>query len=330
MSGTDSASSRNIGNTDSMDNDKMNIRKNTNSVSAERYVFWMDDLSVLYRDRAYTQFIPTGDMTRVEQLNSITRFCMYMILILILFDKTDELIYIPIIGIILCIVLFNVFDVDEKGKRKELLRMKKSREAMQVQSSDINYRTYQIDDDGEIVTIDIDAEEEQSYTDSQLSDLDPPTDYDLEIGYYDSDGKLQVGGYNPAVKSLKQQTDKENIKYTLDEMRLYENYKCRRPTSDNPFMNPSLDDFNKEDVPVACNADDEDINDQIKLKFNEDIYRDIEDVFDKKNSQRQFFTVAHNLPNDQEAFARWCYKFPATCKTNQERCLKYEDLRTKY
>jgi hypothetical protein len=95
-------------------------------------------------------------------------------------------------------------------------------------------------------------------------------------------------------------------------------------------MNSSAGDFNKENVPVACNADDEDINKDIDLKFNADLYRDIEDVFNKKNSQRQFYTVAHNVPNDQEAFARWCYKFPKTCKTDQERCLEYEDLRTKY
>ena len=50
-------------------------------------------------------------------------------------------------------------------------------------------------------------------------------------------------------------------------------------------MNPSIDDFNKESVPVACNADDEDINNEMALKFNQDMYRDIEDVFNKKNSR---------------------------------------------
>jgi hypothetical protein len=68
----------------------------------------------------------------------------------------------------------------------------------------------------------------------------------------------------------------------------------------------------------------------MEIKFNQDTYRDFEDVFNKKNSQRQFFTIAHNIPNDQEAFGRWLYKFPPTCKTDQTRCLKYQDLRTKY
>jgi hypothetical protein len=100
---------------------------------------------------------------------------------------------------------------------------------------------------------------------------------------------------------------------------------------DHHHISKHAPDFNNDNhSPVACNSDDEDIKQNMDLKFNEDMYHDIEDVFDKKNSQRQFFTVAHTIPNDMEAFANWCYKFPPTCKTNQERCLRYEDLRMKY
>lgn len=307
---------------------KTGILKNNDIISPERYIFWMDDVRILYKDENYTKFFPTSSMTRVEQLNSLTRFFIYLILILILMGSTNEFMYIPIIGIIVCIVMYNVFEIDINGKREELLRMRRKKENLKVVGPDINYRTYQIDDDGEIVTVDIDAEERQKYNDS-TDDLQP-TDYQLETGYYDSNGRLQIGGYNPAVRSLKKQNEIENIKYSLDEMRLYNSSRCRRPTADNPFMNPSQDDLNKENIPVACNSDDEDISQNLELKFNQDMYRDIEDVFDKKNSQRQFYTVAHNMPNDMEAFARWCYKFPANCKTNQDRCLRYEDLRTKY
>lgn len=307
-----------------------NLNNNPNVISPERYVFWMNDISVLFKNEAYIKFVPTEDMTRIEQLNAFTRFFIYLIIILFMFDRTDEFIYVPIIGIIMVIVLYNVFEADENGKREELLRMKRRKEAMIVQSSDLNYRTYQVDDNGQVVTVDIDQEESQRYKDSTESDSQMSADYELEVGYYGSNGKLQMGQYNDAVSSIKKQKQKEDIRYSLDEMRLYEINRCRKPTVDNPFMNPSADDFNKEDVPVACNAEEEDIKKEVELKFNADLYRDIEDVFNKKNSQRQFYTIAHNVPNDQEAFARWCYKFPATCKTNQERCLRYEDMRTKY
>jgi len=301
---------------------------NNDVISPDRYVFWMDDVKILYKNKNYAKFFPMADMTRVEQLNAITRFFIYLIIVLILVDNTSEFIYIPIIGIILCIVMYNVFEIDDKGKRGELLRMRKKKEGMQVEGPDINYRTYQVDEDGEIATVDIDVEKEQQDSDEILSNQH--TDYEIEAGYYDSNGRLQIGRYNPPIQSLKKQAEIENINYSLDEMRIYDSSHCRRPTADNPFMNPSQDDFNKENVPVACNADDQDINNDMQAKFTMDMYRDIEDVFDKKNSQRQFYTIAHNIPNDQEAFARWCHKYPATCKTNQERCLRYEDLRTKY
>lgn len=308
-----------------------NININNDSlISPERHIFWMDDISILYKNGNYTKFVPTSTMSRVEQLNALTRFFIYLMLIFFMFETTNEYIYIPIIGIIMIIVLYNIYDYDEDGKRAELLRMKRRNEDIRAEQSELNYRTYQVDNDGDVVTVDIDKEEEQRYQDQLDALSTQSTDYDLEAGYLDSNNKLNSGKFRDAVKSLKEQQKDENIRFSLGETRLYENAKCRKPTVDNPFMNPSVDDFNKEDVPVACNADDEDISDQINLKFNEDLYRDIEDVFDKKNSQRQFYTIAHNVPNDQEAFARWCYKFPATCKTNQERCLRYEDLRMKY
>ena len=66
-----------------------------------------------------------------------------------------------------------------------------------------------------------------------------------------------------------------------------------------------------------------------EIKFNDDIYRDFQDVFDKKNSQRQFYTVPFTNPPDQTAFAHWLYNTNDICKVNQGKCLKYEDLKFK-
>jgi len=321
---------------------------NNNVITPERYKFWLDDIRVLYKDGNYYRFIPTSQDTRIEQLNAVSRFFIYLFLIFIMFGRTDEWLYIPIIGLIFVIIMYNLFEFDEEGKKAELLRMKRKVKSAVLTEPEINYRTYVINEDGETRVIDIDAEEqkkfEAGYADPNNADslegldtldvqslglnFDKNTAYGLEAGYVDSNGDIQYGSAYDALTSKK--TDADQVKYTLDEFRIYEKSKCRRPTKDNPFMNPSVDDFNKEDVPVACNADDEDIHDDMELKFNEDMYRDLEDVYNRKNSQRQFFTVAHNIPNDMEAFARWCYKMPETCKTDQSRCLRYQDMRTKY
>jgi hypothetical protein len=220
--------------------------------------------------------------------------------------------------------LYNIYNIDTKSKYKELERMRKVNESNHLPPTNINYRTYQVDINGEKKTIDIDNDR---YLNNKEHFENNNTDYVLESGIYDSNGDINNGTY---YGPLSNKTNVHNINYSLDEMKLYEKHNKIKPTQDNPFMNPSINDFNTENITVPANSDDKDIQIDADIKFNDDIYKDFQDVFNKKNSQRQFFTVAHNVPNDQEAFARWCYKFPPTCKTTQERCLRYQDLRTKH
>jgi hypothetical protein len=326
---------------------------NNDIITLERYVFWLDDVRVLYRGDNYMRFVPTSDMSRIEQLNALSRFCIILFILFLMFGKSEEWLYIPLIGMIFIIVLYNLFEIDEDGKREELLRMKRKIKSPvnDADRPEVNYRTYIVEEDGETRVVDIDAEENKKFIESfenngnddkdiSIDSIDTfdrqslnlnfgkNTKYDLEAGYIDSNGDFQYGSnYEETSRRV---DDEDKIKFSLDEFRIYEKNKCRKPTKDNPFMNPSAADFNEPNVPVACNADDEDVHDDMNLKFNEDMYRDLEDVFNRKNSQRQFFTVHHNIPNDQEGFARWCYKMPATCKTDQSRCLRYQDLKAKY
>ena len=113
-------------------------------------------------------------------------------------------------------------------------------------------------------------------------------------------------------------------------MKKYLKANQRRPTPDNPFMNPLLTDYNTENIPQASNVDDEDIQTEMKLNFNKDLFRDNDDLFDRKNAERIFYTVpGGSIPNDQDAFAKWCYGHPPTCHEDTMSCEKniYEDLR---
>ena len=101
---------------------------------------------------------------------------------------------------------------------------------------------------------------------------------------------------------------------------------CRIPTKENPFMNPKLTDFgnNRPPAPKSCPSyNNVGVQRRVEDLFNEDLYRDVSDVFGKNNSQRQFFTVPGNqVPNDQGAFAQWLYGRPPTCKEgNATACL---------
>ena len=82
------------------------------------------------------------------------------------------------------------------------------------------------------------------------------------------------------------------------------------------------------DRPAGCLSTDKEIKKEIDTQFNYNNFRDVDDLFVRGNSQRQFYTMpSTTIPNDQDGFAKWLYKLPETCKENQTNCLRYEDIR---
>lgn len=139
-------------------------------------------------------------------------------------------------------------------------------------------------------------------------------------------------------KSNKEQQLKASEEKTQKKIEGLENEQCTSPTLDNPFMNVTMKDLMNIDPEkqrvvnrsVACDINDPDIKRQIDDNFNNNLFRDINDVFGKMNSQRQFYTMpSTTIPNAQDDFAKWLYLNPKTCKEDQDYCLKYEDLRAK-
>ena len=91
---------------------------------------------------------------------------------------------------------------------------------------------------------------------------------------------------------------------------------CRIPDKDNPFMNPLLTDYGTNKSKPACDSyNNKGVQRVIEDNFEEDLYRDVNDIFKNGNSQRQFFSVPGNsVPNDRDTFMKWCYQTPPTCK----------------
>jgi hypothetical protein len=261
----------------------------TNKSIKPKNTFWLNDFSILYKN--YTSVFPTSEMTRVEQLNAVTRLCIYFILILIGFQKTENWLQVPIIIIVFVVIIYYIFEFDKEGKLRELFRTNKKIENLNDMSKDTT----------------------QNHT-------------KIESGYIDASNNYNVGPYygsqNPS------QSVEPRVDYNLDENNEYKNSSCRRPTPDNPFMNTPVDEFEQYDPPKACNVEDNEIKDQMRLSFNDNLFRDVSDVFEIKNSQRQFYTVPQMNPPDQDAFANWLYGTTGSiCKVNPSNCLKYEDIR---
>lgn len=99
------------------------------------------------------------------------------------------------------------------------------------------------------------------------------------------------------------------------------------PTKNNPFMNALLTD-DPERAPAA-DVELPNVQEQVDKYFSTGLYKDINNIWDKNNSQRQFYTnPSTTIPNDRDSFMKWCWSTPYTCKDdNLSRCLRYEDVR---
>ena len=231
-------------------------------------VFWLEKPKVLIDN--YNKFIPTKDMTIFEQMNSITLFCIYALLILKIVGLDNNLTNILFLGIILILIIlyFNKYkEIPENTDEKFL----------------------------------------------------------VESGYYDSDNSLRLGRFY-SEKNRNKELDKMVKEKTEKNQEILDI--PREPTIDNPFVNPILSDYNTENAPYPVNVDDELIKDKINLTYNKDLFKDLSDLYDSKNVQRQFFTIPGGaMPNDQQKFAEFCYGVPKTCKEDSRYCVGFDDIR---
>jgi hypothetical protein len=101
------------------------------------------------------------------------------------------------------------------------------------------------------------------------------------------------------------------------------------PTTQNPFMNVLMTDYadNPQRKPAA-DVENPVVKAQMEIGFSEGLYRDVDDIWDKNNSQRQYYTnPSTTIPNDADSFMKWCYNTPYTCKDNNlESCGRYNPI----
>lgn len=100
---------------------------------------------------------------------------------------------------------------------------------------------------------------------------------------------------------------------------------CTKPTLDNPFMNRTP--INPA-APPACPITQES-KEEMHTYFQNNLYRDVSDVFGKKSSERNFYTTPHSYSDwdSQTKFAKWLYNNEQICKSDQNYCVPYIDPR---
>jgi hypothetical protein len=105
---------------------------------------------------------------------------------------------------------------------------------------------------------------------------------------------------------------------------------CMKPTDNNAFMNVLLTDYvDQPNRPPACSLNNPDISKMVEDKFDIGLYKDVDDIFNKNNSQREFYSnPITTIPNDREKFTDFCYSGMKSCRGgDSDKCYRYEDPR---
>jgi hypothetical protein len=254
----------------------------------------------------------------------MTRFFVYFVILCILFKSSENFLLFGIIAIMLIIAFNFIYKTDLVGIQNDLINENLNEtekfKNLNCNSCENDYKNLL---DKTIIDI-YDKKKDQILKGTAKTDKD----IILESGYIDSDGNYKIGkDYSDInLEQWKKEQDKLNNKISYDKNQLYINNTCRKPTVDNPFTNIVFSDYlDSSNIAEPCNIDNKNIQTDMQNLYNSSIYRNIEDVFERENSQRMFYTVPiRTVPNDQTEFANWLYKSSPTCKENSQNCTYYE------
>ena len=97
---------------------------------------------------------------------------------------------------------------------------------------------------------------------------------------------------------------------------------CYKPNPNNPFGNATVGALlTDEGKPPACGYDEPGVATQIRKNFNQGLFRNLDDVYEVENSQRQFYTmpVTTSAP-DTIAFGEFLFGNKRTCKEDPSLC----------
>lgn len=282
--------------------------------------FWIKNPSILYTD--YYKIIPTSNMTRIEQMNTISRLIIYYMILVILFNKNDTIILYCIIALIMLCVIYFIYSTNELGVMTDLINENKNEYSEFTNIKKCNSDYCESDYDPAIDSV-YDNYNNKIYKGSDEKNIA------LYSGYIDSNGNYNLGKNKSIIDTnkYKQSLEEKDKKTSYDKNELYKKNTCKEATIENPFNNIIFSDYlDMENLPVPCNSSDENIQNNEQNLYNSSVFRNTSDVFTRENSQRLFYSPPISIsPESQENFANWCFKQGQTCKENTKYCNYYEE-----
>jgi hypothetical protein len=106
---------------------------------------------------------------------------------------------------------------------------------------------------------------------------------------------------------------------------------CRRPSYENPMGNHLPSDYDSDRFPEALSTGAckwSNVRDDIDVEYYKNMYRNAMDLYDRETGKRSFYTMpSTTIPNDREAFQKWCYRPPSVFKEGGDNALLHVDPR---
>lgn len=98
---------------------------------------------------------------------------------------------------------------------------------------------------------------------------------------------------------------------------------CRLPSKNNIFMNTPVTEFNTPHLD-PCFISNPEISKKVEQEFYNDMYQDVDDIYNRNNNERQFFAMPSTMDYaGQKVLGEWLYNDGGSCKNDQSKCLKY-------
>ena len=255
-------------------------------------------------------------MSREEQMNAVTRFCIYFIILCLLFDSQNQFILYAFVVIILIVVFYIVYITDKEGMVQDLINKNNDQIEKFEDIRNLSDKDNTINDP--LIKLYDKVKDKNSVSNKNI---------EVQAGYIDSNGYYQIGKDYSDVNLEEFITEnKKNKKVSWKQDQEDKKENGRKPSLENPYNNILFSDYtDASNLAEPCNIDEKDVKEMQNL-YNSSIYRNIDDVYERENSQRLFYTLPiQTVPNDQTNFANWLYKTGPSCKENSQNCNYYQD-----
>ena len=231
---------------------------------------WFNNIEILFDRKYLFDIIPSQVMTFNKKINVITRFSLYLSLLLFILTLNNKYFYIIIIMVSITYIL-HIFSIRDNFENNKNMDVKYNELNSSSDNNDTNNDT-----------------NKYNWSDNDV------TENDNSIN-------------NESVNS----NEYENIT----------NKKCKLPTKENPFMNLLVNEnYNNTNNSCVINKN---IDNKISNIVSDKIIGST-NIYNNRNSlENVFYTMPNNkVPNDQAAFAKWCYDTPISCNNFDDGKLK--------